>query len=48
MGRHRKTKARRSKLMEAHNGFRELADEGARSCIYGGIHYTFEVSVSRP
>ena len=29
-----------------YNGFRELADEGARSRIYGGIHFTFDTVAS--
>jgi hypothetical protein len=29
-----------------YNGFRELADEGARSRIYGGIHFTFDTLAS--
>lgn len=29
-----------------YNGFRELADEGGRSRIYGGIHFTFDTLAS--
>jgi hypothetical protein len=29
-----------------YNGFRELADEGARSRVLGGIHFTFDTLAS--
>jgi hypothetical protein len=29
-------------VTRSYNGFRQLADEAARSRIYGGIHYTFD------
>jgi hypothetical protein len=30
----------------SYNGLRQLADEAARSRIYGGIHFTFDTSAS--
>jgi len=30
-----------------YNGFRQLADEAARSRIYGGIHFTFDTTASQ-
>lgn len=33
-------------VTRTYNGFRELADEQARSRIYGGIHFTFETLAS--
>lgn len=29
-------------VVRGYNGFRQLADEAARSRVYGGIHFTFE------
>lgn len=29
-------------IRRSYNGFRQLADEGGRSRVYGGIHFTFE------
>jgi hypothetical protein len=33
-------------VTRSYNGFRQLADEAARSRIYGGIHYTFDTLAS--
>lgn len=33
-------------VTRSYNGFRQLADEGARSRIYGGIHFTFDHTAS--
>jgi hypothetical protein len=33
-------------VTRAYNGFRQLADEAARSRIYGGIHFTFDTLAS--
>jgi hypothetical protein len=34
-------------VARSYNGFRQLADEAARSRIYGGIHFTFETTSSQ-
>lgn len=33
-------------VTRSYNGFRQLADEAARSRVYGGIHYTFDTTSS--
>ena len=33
-------------VTRAYHGFRQLADEAARSRIYGGIHFTFDTLAS--
>ncbi len=33
-------------ITRSYNGFRELADEQARSRVYGGIHYWFDQTAS--
>jgi len=33
-------------VTKPYNGFRELADDGARSRIYGGVHFTFDHTAS--
>lgn len=35
-----------SNVTRSYNGFRQAADEEARSRIYGGIHYTFDTTAS--
>jgi hypothetical protein len=33
-------------MTRSYNGLRQLADETARSRIYGGIHFTFDTTAS--
>jgi hypothetical protein len=33
-------------ITRTYNGFRQLADEAARSRVYGGIHFTFDTTAS--
>jgi hypothetical protein len=33
-------------VTRAYNGFRQLADEGGVSRVWGGIHFTFETQAS--
>jgi hypothetical protein len=33
-------------VTRSYNGFRQLADEAARSRVYGGIHFTFDTTSS--